>query len=396
MIRLLPLFILLFVSCSVGEIQNEPETTVPDTTLNETEEKTPRSKVVRKYFDFEYSDTVIKKFPGEKGSRINVNGYFSSNMGMELGPKNRPSSINININKSPKKYLPNNFGNKLFIKTYFGDNINYLYNMELSDSIPGVWWHCDSCDSITLPYLGENDLGRTFPGIEINTSFINGDYQFLLGRRNYRFISFVSYPDEFSIMFCGRFSGGVMGYALFEINENSSFLISMNYSVGMYGTYNKPKEPEMRIAFGNLFFIYEVTNGGAGGPYTSVNDVFQFDGGKVSKIDSESFLELFNTQIGEWKTQYQFFQDSVSKKVGIKFITTGNFIGDGSITEDYCGYIYNGAPDEFMTKMRKSEKELSQFTFDYERSFLNRNGKYSKEESIKFKKLEGEWKTVIE
>lgn len=396
MIRLLPLLILFLYSCSNSEKEPEPETTVPDTTQNETEEKTPRSKVIRKYFDFEYKDTVLTEFPGEKGSRINAKGYFSSNMGMELGPKNRPSSINININKSPKKYLSNNFGYKLFLKTYFGDNIQYLYNMELSDSIPGVWWHCESCDSIILPYLGEIDFGRTFPGREINITFVNGDYQFLLGRRMYRFISFVTYPDEFSLMFCGRFSGGVMGYALFEVNDNTSRLISLDYSVGIYGNYHKPKEPELRIAFGNLFFIYQVTNGGAGGPYTSLNDVFQFDGKNVSKIESQSFLTLFNNGIGDWKTQYQFFQDSITDKVGIKFITTGYFIGNGGNSEDYYPYIYYGAPEEFMKKMRKSEKELSQFTFVYERCFIKKNEKYSKQERIKFKKLVGEWKTVIE
>jgi len=392
MIKFFPVFILFLVSCNEVQIQmqSEPETTVPDTTSKE-----KVKKVNRIYYDFDFDSvqTLLTDSPSGQHNQILINYEFYSHLGIEMNIKKEPSSKEIILKEANGQILPLHFSNEQFLSGIFGNKIVYVFDQEYTDSIPISWWTCKNCKVDSIPYFGSNELGDVFPSKEINTSFVDADYSFSLGKRKFRFISFVSYPNEFAVSFCGRFSGGVMGYALFEETETASKLMDLNYNVGMFGNYNQPKGPELRIAFDQLILIYECTNGGAGGPYSSINQIWQLVGNEFIKLTEEDFLTLNNTGIGEWETSYQFFRDSVTKDIGIKLITAGYFIGNGNgLIGDYIDYFYD-APKDFLFAVRDCDITKRPFEFVLERTRILKNGRTIKNEKFKSEKLDGKWVT---
>lgn len=395
MIRFLPIIVLFLFSCSEVQIQPQPapETTIPDTTVKKTVKK-----VNRIYFDFDFDPvhTLLTDYPSGKHNQILINYEFYSHLGIEMNIKNEPVSKEIILKKANGQILPLHFSNEQFLSGIFGNKIDYAFDQEYSDSIPISWWTCKNCIPDSIPYFSFTDWGDVFPGKEINTSFVDADYSFSFGKRKLRFISFVSYPNEFAVSFCGRFSGGVMGYALFEETETESKLLDLNYKVGMFGNYNQPKGPELRIAYDQLILIYQCTNGGAGGPYSSISQIWQLVGNEFIKLTEEKFLTLNNTGIGEWETSYQFCRDSVTKDVGIKLITAGYFVGYGNgEIGDYIDYFYD-APKEFMLAVKDCDITKRPFEFVLERTRILKNGRTIKTQKFNSMKLKGEWVTEYE
>lgn len=391
MIKLLPVFVLFLLSCNEVHIQTRME---PETTISDMEASDTTTIINRIYFDFTYEDTVIKEFPGEKPNQIRID-YQFKNKGIEYYSREEAEFKNCRLKDQVGLELPKDFKRYELLPKLFSNRLTYLVNDDETDSILVSWWKCTSCASDSIPYFRYYGYGIEFPDSTGNTSFITGDYRFSLKNKNYRLISFASYPGESALMFLGRFSGGMMGHALFEVREDKCVLIDLNRKVGVYGTYNYPLEPEISIAFDDLFLIYEFTNGGVGGPFTKISDIYYFTGNKLQHLMAEDFLMLYSSRVGEWKTQFQFYRDSIHHKTGIKLITSGWFVGNGYGSEgDYSEYFNpDEIPIEFELAVKSADITRTPFEFVLEREYLYVKDSTYRTKKFHSKKLNGKWIT---
>ncbi len=390
MIKLLPVIIFFFLSCSEVHIQNQ---TVPETTIPKMEESDTATIINRIYYDFDYEDTIVREFPGEKTDRITVDFRFS-NEGIEYYSKEEAEFKNCRLDDRMDLVLSKDFKRSELLPKLFSNRLTYLMNDDETDSILVSCWYCSTCKSDSVSYFRYYGYGLNFPDT-VNISFITGDYRFSLKNKNYRLISFASYPGETYLFFVGRFSGGLMGYALFEEKEEASVLLDLNRNVGIYGNYHHPFEPEIRIVNDELFLIYDFSNGGAGGPFTKIMDVYYFTENKLRHILAEDFLMLYSTQVGEWDTQFQFYKDSLTNKTGMKLITSGWFVGNGYGKEgDYSDYFnLDEIPFEFELAVKSADITRTPFEFVLERKYIYKNGRTYQTDIFKSEKLKGKWVT---
>jgi len=268
------------------------------------------------------------------------------------------------------------------------DNEYTDYRMEL------IWWNCPGCPKKKLSYEYLGDEEYDFPFSDNNTTLFTA--QIVLGEEQFekRLLVFNTYRDYYP-EFVGRFSGGIMGMALFAKDSKGWKLTHFSSALGEFGSFSSAFVPGIiRVGKQNWLFDCTYSNGGAGGAYTPVVSFFVNKGKSFERVYMESFGVLSNTAYGEWYTRVEAVDSMASAYSDLQLITEGNFFGDG--TDSFAlnePYLWAPIPDELKAVFSAKLPEKKGICFRMNR-LLTYNGKYYevKKTEVKHEICEGDLK----
>lgn len=266
------------------------------------------------------------------------------------------------------------------------DNEYTDYRMEL------IWWNCPGCPKKKLSYEYLGDESYDFPFSDNNTTLFTANV--VLGEQEYekRLLVFNTYRDFFP-EFLGRFSGGIMGMAMFAKDSKGWKLTHFSSALGEFGSFSSAFVPGIiRVGKQNWLFDCTYSNGGAGGAYTPVVSFFVNKGKSFERVYSESFGVLSNTSYGEWYTRVEAVDSMANAYGDIQLVTEGNFFGDG--TDSFAvnePFLWAPIPDELKEVFSTPLEDKKGICFRMNR-LLTYNGKYYevKKTEIKHEICEGD------
>jgi hypothetical protein len=277
-----------------------------------------------------------------------------------------PATIRRNLYEVPDLSLKHPFNSyqalfKLFPGRYFASD----GNVSLS------WWTSSATKKKKFPNWSyawdpyeETDI---FPWKESQTEHL-ATYKYTNAKGEECILYSVS-STEFSsgVIHCGRFTGGILGMALF-IRENDQWMLKkFNPAVGCYGNYacafipNKAKTQQ-----GEEVFYFTGSNGGAGGPYIGNHFV-------VIPTDT-SYIEAcvirnsacYNRYSG-WDTELEFISTG-NTFPDIVATTEGRIDGSDSFLSEFWGNVPETA--------QKYAQHHYAFKFRETKEYQYTNGKY--------------------
>ncbi len=314
----------------------------------------------------------------------------------ELYPNQEPFSKDIDLSDKSIMVGVDHFDPQEVLEQLFPGEVMYLFSDFHDipeDSIRVIFWNCLDCDKVKVEYCNNDHWGTTFPGDKSNTTLLTGDYEFSLGQKDYRLLSFASYADQFGISFTGRFNGSDMGAAVFEEHNDQYVLIDFMPVINSFGSYNSISNPEIRIEGDHAFLIYGTYNGGAGGPYNNSDEILMFDGSELLSIAQWDFLSLANVNFGKWHYQYSFEANETGACPNAIVEITGYYIGKTTGDEERL-FVLEDAPESFIEACKEADLNGSPFAFYLERVYSFEDGRYIESETkLEQFPLSGEWKS---
>jgi hypothetical protein len=223
-----------------------------------------------------------------------------------------------------------------------------LEDNEYTDSrMELIWWNCPNCPKkkITYEYIGDD--AYDFPFDDINTTLFTASFDLGEKENEKRLLVFNTYHD-FYPEFVGRFSGGIMGLAMFTRDAKGWKLTNFSSALGEFGSFSSAFVPGIvRVGKHNWLFDCTYSNGGAGGAYTPVVSFYINKGKSFERVYMDNFGMLNNTSHGEWYSRIEAVDSMVKGYSDLHLITEGCFLGDGT---DSFGvneaYLWAPIPDE--------------------------------------------------
>ncbi|HBS86881.1 MAG: hypothetical protein A2W91_12685 [Bacteroidetes bacterium GWF2_38_335] len=271
----------------------------------------------------------------------------------ELGWKTfHPGDVSVPIDACGDSLLHVLFPGKFHKEISFSD-----------DTISMIYWLCHECKPVLSVYDYMPDFSEYVPDSAWNTTVELFDTLIISETGHFRFFFFYQTTEMFP-EFCGRFRGANIGAALFKEENGRWKLKNFNPVLGSFGSFGRPPAPQIIKTGNNFIFFLTYANGGAGGVYTGITNVFLVKNDTFFNIHKEDFVSLFNTEYGEWFTNI-----TSEKENEISFVTTGIFNGGFTDSENETEFILQFAPEELKEKLQSARKEGTKLNFTLKRTF---------------------------
>lgn len=147
-------------------------------------------------------------------------------------------------------------------------------------------WECKTCTPVVYPDVNGVEDPVGFPYKEgVATRLINVlDYSDT-GGRQYKLVSFNHSVYDEDGQQTGRFSGGLLGLAKFNLTDSGWRLQAFQPAISAYGAFAQAPAPKLLLIGDNQFaLMLEHVNGGGGGPFTQDDYLVAGAGGTYHQI----------------------------------------------------------------------------------------------------------------
>ncbi len=186
-------------------------------------------------------------------------------------------------------------------------------------------WTCNNCKTYTLQDW-ENPI--TFP-FDANITELADTIHFSNAHGNHILLTFATHDAlNCTCIFCSRFTGVVLGVALFTEHHNVWELRAFNYGLGCYGAFQKL--PAIQMAeLDNCEFYLLNSNGAAGGVYYSALYMFALANGTFKKVLNIPAVRRYNTGLSNWDMGLKNAKPAPGQKFSpIEVTLQGTFLKD--------------------------------------------------------------------
>lgn len=310
------------------------------------------------------------------------------------GPSERPTAKELNrTSLDPGKLVIREpFRADSVLHQLFPGNYQRMATLDEKDSLDVIWWLCRDCELTPYVYAfwTDPDEHYYFPDSAWNTTLLLQEKHVTIGRDAYVALSFF-HTQETVPEFCGRFSGAPTGMALFVHQGSTYTLTNFAAVLNSYGSFGRPIYPEILRAGDDTFIVDMTTyNGGAGGAYTEVKEVYIPSGRGFNRVLRETFLSCVNTHEGEWRTSVHLSDTLAATGYSdLQLITTGDFYGSGFYGDTLDDWLFADAPDAFKSKAYQAIEDSTCFSFELFRTYhFKRNAYFLVSSTMRTKAIE--------
>lgn len=267
--------------------------------------------------------------------------------------------------KLPRPFVPTNA-----MKAIIPGNFAAFPRWEdSSDMLCITAWMCTNCKTSTLPDWEDT---ISFP-FDANITELVDTLHFTNAKGKNILLIFATHDAiNCECISCGRFTGAVLGVALFTERNKLWELSAFNYELGCFGAFQQlPKIRTLKPGNDNYEFYFLNANGAAGGVYYSELFIFGLLNGTFKKVLNIPAVRRTNTGLSNWDMSLKSIGPAKAQKITpIEMTLKGTFLKDTSDLE----YGSTDVPPGLEQYAAKNDS--FEFTVTYKYSFSN--GTYHK------------------
>lgn len=274
--------------------------------------------------------------------------------------------------------LPSDADSKMILTALFPGRVYHeRHPFDKSRTLELVRWSSNTQATLRSEYVYYPEASDTLPFTDGTTSLTLMDSIITDTSGRWRFFFFFHSP-EITPTFCGRYSGSPTGVAVFRENDQEWRLVTKELVLGSFGSFSTPVLPQIeRVNDGHFLFSFKYTNGGPGGVYTGINQIFSFYDDEVMEVLREDWISMSNVDYGSMSTVCSLQSNSDHRFKRFFFVeTSGEIRGDQVAEPDEIRSVFSTSPPLFREGLEMSLTSGKRMTFVRTRVFEVRKNQF--------------------